>query len=80
MTCWATVVVNFATLLEGDCDDDDYVGPFDYSLLRAYYGLTTPAALEACDLNRDGFVDGFDYSLLRMNYGIDGEMLEWPLP
>ena len=76
----ATVVVNFATLLEGDCDDDDYVGPFDYSLLRAYYGLTTPAALEACDLNRDGFVDGFDYSLLRMNYGIDGEMLEWPLP
>ena len=74
------VGVSFGTLLEGDADDDDYIGPFDYSTLRLYYGETSPQALDACDFNRDEYVDGFDYSLLRMNYGTDGEMPVWPLP
>ncbi|MDY6893538.1 MAG: InlB B-repeat-containing protein, partial [Chloroflexota bacterium] len=74
------VVVDFGTLLEGDADNDDYIGPFDYSLLRMYYGDTSVDALESSDFNRDGFVDGFDYSLLRMNYGEEGEMPGWPLP
>ncbi|MDY6892663.1 MAG: NosD domain-containing protein [Chloroflexota bacterium] len=72
--------LDFGTLLEGDSNNDDYIGPLDYSILRMYYGSTTPEALGACDFNLDDYVDGFDYSLLRANYGEEGEIPLWPLP
>jgi hypothetical protein len=72
----ATTNVNFGTLLEGDCDDNDVIDIYDFGILADAYG-SVPASGnwdERADLNGDDAVNIYDFGLLADNYGLLGEM------
>jgi C1A family cysteine protease len=71
----ATTNVNFGTLLEGDCDNNDVVNINDFGILADAYG-SVPASGnwdERADLNNDGVVNINDFGLLADDYGLSGE-------
>jgi hypothetical protein len=73
----ATTNVNFGTLLEGDCDDNDVVDINDFGILADAYG-SVPASGnwdERADLNGDDAVNIYDFGLLADNYLLSGEMV-----
>lgn len=62
------------TLLNGDCDGDNYVGTDDYLILNKSFDK---AVLDSgfdprADLNRDGYVGTDDYLLLNKNFDLSG--------
>lgn len=76
----STTSIEFGTLLEGDCNNDDVINGADYSILQDYFGKVTPEALAACDFNRDGAVTSLDYALLYANYDQVGALYDKWLP
>jgi stage V sporulation protein SpoVS len=71
-----TTNVDFGTLLEGDCDNDDDVDINDFGILADAFG-SVPASANwdaRADLNNNGEVNIYDFGLLADNYGLSGEM------
>jgi hypothetical protein len=71
----ATTNVNFGTLLEGDCDNNDVVDIYDFGILADAFG-SVPASANwdvRADLNNDGAVNIYDFGLLADNFGLSGE-------
>jgi hypothetical protein len=67
----ATTNIDFGTLLEGDCDNNDVVNINDFGILADAFG-SVPASGnwdERADLNNDGAVNIYDFGLLADNYG-----------
>jgi hypothetical protein len=72
----ATTNVNFGTLLEGDCDNNDVVNINDFGILADAFG-SVPASANwdvRADLNNDGAVNIYDFGLLADDFGLSGEM------
>jgi hypothetical protein len=72
----ATTNVDFGTLLEGDCDNDDDVDINDFGILADAFG-SVPASANwdaRADLNNNGEVNIYDFGLLADNFGLSGEM------
>jgi hypothetical protein len=72
----ATTNVDFGTLLEGDCNNDDVVDIYDFGILADAYG-SVPANANwdvRADLNNDSAVNIYDFGLLADSYGLSGEM------
>jgi hypothetical protein len=72
----AATNVNFGTLLEGDCNNDDVVDINDFGILADAFA-SVPASANwdvRADLNNDGTVNIYDFGLLADNYGLSGEM------
>ena len=67
--------VDFGTLLEGDCAEDNIVNVFDLSLLATSFGksIGETGFDPRVDFNHDGTVNIFDLSLLANNYSKTGE-------
>jgi hypothetical protein len=61
----------FGTLLAGDCNDDNQIDIFDFSLLGSVFDTDSPIA----DLNNNGRVELLDFSLLRKNFGQQGDII-----
>jgi hypothetical protein len=73
----ATTNVNFGTLLEGDCDNNDVININDFGILADAYG-SVPASANwdvRADLNNDSAVNIYDFGLLADNFGLSGEMV-----
>jgi hypothetical protein len=72
----ATTYVDFGTLLEGDCENDDDVDIYDFGILADAVGSAPGDANwdERADLNNDGAVNIYDFGLLADNFGLSGEM------
>jgi hypothetical protein len=69
--------VNFGTLLEGDCDNNDMVNIYDFGILADAFG-SLPASGnwdERADLDTSGAVNIYDFGLLADNFGLLGEMV-----
>jgi len=69
--------VNFGTLLEGDCDNNDMVNIGDFGILADAFG-SLPASGnwdERADLDSSGAVNISDFGLLADNFGLLGEMV-----
>jgi PKD repeat protein len=73
-----TTNVNFGTLLEGDCNNNDVVNIYDFGILADAFG-SVPASANwdvRADLDNDGAVNIYDFGLLADNYGLSGEMVD----
>ena len=68
-----TVVVN-ASLINGDVDGDNEVGPGDFGALSAAFGSVEGDANynENADLDGDGEVGPSDFGILSANFGLSG--------
>lgn len=62
-------------LVNGDINDDNEVGPADFSLITAAFGSFDgdPNFSAACDLNGDGEVGPADFAILSANFGQFGD-------
>jgi len=72
-----TTNVDFGTLLEGDCDNNDMINISDFGILADAFG-SLPASGnwdERADLNNNGQVNISDFGLLADNFGLLGEMV-----
>lgn len=69
----SNAIVN-ATLVNGDCDGDDEVGPGDFGVLSGAYGSVDgdPNWNVGADLDGDGEVGPSDFGILSGNYGQTG--------
>lgn len=56
------------SLVNGDCDGDNVVGPSDLNVLRSNFGGSNASA----DLDGDGVVGPSDLNILRTNFGQSG--------
>ena len=77
MVSGAATPVDFGTLLEGDCDDNDVINISDFGILADAFG-SVPASGnwdERADLNNDGAVNLNDFGLMADNFGLSGEMV-----
>jgi PKD repeat protein len=77
MVSGAATPVDFGTLLEGDCDNNDVINIYDFGILADAFG-SVPASGnwdERADLNNDGAVNIYDFGLLADNFGLSGEMV-----
>jgi len=70
-----TVNLGAIPLLEGDANNDNYVGAVDASFLASGYWKSKGQAgfVAGADLNEDGTIDARDASLLASNYGLAGD-------
>ena len=55
------------TYKTGDINKDTKVNEYDFALMMADWGITTPSL---ADLNTDGKVDEYDFALLMLNWGL----------
>lgn len=64
-----------ASLIAGDCDDDNSVGIGDYALVSASYNtcFPDPGFDDRSDLTGDTCCDIADYAILSANYGLNGD-------
>lgn len=64
-----------ASLVAGDCDDDNEVGIGDYALISGAYNTCTGDGGydQRADLNGDECIDIADYAILSANYGLLGD-------
>ena len=64
-----------ASLLNGDCDGDDYVGTDDYLILNAAFDTSEGDSGydERADLDGEGTVGTDDYLLLNKNFDVSGD-------
>jgi hypothetical protein len=72
-----TTNVNFGTLLEGDCDNNDMVNISDFGILADAFG-SLPASGnwdDRADLDNSGAVNISDFGLLADNFGLLGEIV-----
>lgn len=67
--------VNLGELLAGDCNNNNEVEFFDFSILLASYNLSDgeDGYDYRADLNGNNEVDFFDFSLLLANYNVQGD-------
>ena len=65
-----------ASLVNGDCNNDNQVSAADLVIVRRAYGSTpgSPRWDERADLNGDGQVSATDLIIIRRNYGKTGDM------
>jgi len=81
-TAGNTTEVNFGTLLEADCDDNDKDDSYDYSMVLNNYGMREIAdptfwatnELWKADYTRDKKIDSWDYASVLNNYGKRGDV------
>jgi hypothetical protein len=74
--------VDFGTLIEADCNNNDKVDGYDYSMVLNNYGvreIDDPAfwatnELWKADFNRDKKIDSFDYASVLNNHGKKGDI------
>lgn len=75
-------VVNFASLsaitanlTNGDCNDDNEIGPGDFTLLSTAFGALfgDPTYNANADLNEDDEVGPADFTILSTNFGTSGD-------
>ncbi len=78
VTTSASGTANFGTvtLLNGDCNGDNEVGPGDFSILASAFGSFEgdPEYQSRADLNGDGEVGPVDFSILARNFGEFGDI------
>lgn len=62
--------VNFGTLLEGNCNNDQQINVLDFSTLASSYLKSSgqPGFSPTADFDRNGWVNALDFSLLAKNY------------
>lgn len=60
----------YGNLCDGDLDNDGAVGPGDFGLFRADFGLLVPPASPDTDLDGDGAVGPGDFGLFRGLFGL----------
>jgi len=80
-TAGNTTEVNFGTLLEADCDDNDKTDGSDYAKVLNNYNVRKIAdptfwatnELWKADYTRDDKIDGSDYASMLNNYGERGD-------
>lgn len=63
------------SLLNGDCDQSNYVGTDDYLILNGSFDLTSADAgfVAGADLDGDNYVGTDDYLILNKNFDLAGE-------
>lgn len=63
------------SLINGDCDQSDYVGTDDYLMLNTSFDLNAGDAgfLPGADLDGDDYVGTDDYLILNKNFDLSGE-------
>jgi len=60
----------YASSLEGDLNDDGFVGGDDLDIVRSFWGQNVPSGdLLSGDPSGDGFVGGDDLDIVRANWG-----------
>lgn len=62
------------TLLNGDCDGNNYVSTDDYLILNTAFDEHSgdPKFDVRADLNRDGYIGTDDYLLINKNFDLSG--------
>ncbi len=63
------------SIINGDCDGDNEVGPGDFELVVSKFGLdsSTPDYVKAADLDRDGEIGPGDFEIVVGNFGLAGD-------
>lgn len=63
------------SLINGDCDGDNEIGPGDFGVLSSSYGSVVGESgyAQNADLDRDGEVGPSDFGILSSNYGLTGD-------
>ena len=71
----ANWVVTEFSLINGDIDNDNYVGLSDYDIWAACYDtmLGEPGWNAMADLDGNGYIGGTDYDIWAANYDIMGD-------
>lgn len=75
LTVGSNASVGTLNLINGDVNDDNEIGPADFSLLSGAFGSFAgdPAYLLSADLNGDDEVGPADFAILAANFGEFGE-------
>jgi hypothetical protein len=75
LTAGNTTVVDFGTMREGDCNDDNWITGADRNLLYTGWGSHEGGAgwNPDCDLNADDWLTGADRNLMYTYWGQSGE-------
>jgi len=75
LTAGETTVVDFGTMREGDCNDDNWITGADRNLLYTGWGSHKGGAgwNPDCDLNADDWLTGADRNLMYTYWGQSGD-------
>jgi len=75
LTAGNTTVVDFGTMREGDCNDDNWITGADRNLLYTGWGSTVGDGNwnPDCDLNADDWLTGADRNLMYTYWGQSGD-------